>query len=123
MDKSLVAEGLISGMDQLWTVLYNHKYRKLNISTTIVSTLHFYICFVTLTNHLTNVYYDKNYFLLIGTSVANPYCNSVGHSTLAPWMGEHTRVGKILPKTEFKKALKKHPDNIKHPPKNINDYI
>lgn len=56
--------------------------------------------------------------------MANPYHNSVGHSTLAPWMGEHTRVGKTLPKTEFRKAMKKNPDaETKHPLKKINEDI
>lgn len=56
--------------------------------------------------------------------MANPYHNSVGHSTVAPWMGEHTRVGKTLPKTEFRKAMKKNPDaETKHPLKKINEDI
>lgn len=38
-------------------------------------------------------------------------------------MGEHTRVGNVLPKTEDKKAMKKKKDDIKHPPKNINEDI
>ncbi|XP_033970117.1 uncharacterized protein LOC117469770 [Trematomus bernacchii] len=53
---------------------------------------------------------DKSHIaegLISGTSVANPFCTSVRHSTLAPWMGEKTRVGNILPKTEAKKAIKK----------------
>ncbi|KAI4796434.1 hypothetical protein KUCAC02_026986 [Chaenocephalus aceratus] len=61
--------------------------------------------------------------LISGTSVANPFCTSVCHSTLAPWMGEQTRVGNILPKTEAKKALKKKKDDIKHPNMNINEDI
>lgn len=55
--------------------------------------------------------------------MANPFSTSVGHSTLAPWMGEHTRVGNVLPKTEDKKAMKKKKDEIKQPPKNINEDI
>ncbi|XP_067307544.1 uncharacterized protein [Pseudorasbora parva] len=43
--------------------------------------------------------------LISGTTVANPFSTSVRHSTLAPWMGEHTRVGNVLPKTEAKKAM------------------
>lgn len=61
--------------------------------------------------------------LLKGTSVANPYSTTPGHSTLAPWMGENTRVGNILPKTEVKKALKRKPDDIKHPAKKMNEDI
>ncbi|KAK0156411.1 hypothetical protein N1851_000281 [Merluccius polli] len=61
--------------------------------------------------------------LISGTSVANPYSSTPGHSTLAPWMGENTRVGNILPKTEVKKALKRKPDDIKHPGKKINEDI
>ena len=60
---------------------------------------------------------------LIGTFVTNPYPTSVGHSTLAPWMGEHTRVGNILPKTEVKKALKKRTDDHKQPTEKINEDI
>ncbi|XP_055024533.2 uncharacterized protein [Misgurnus anguillicaudatus] len=44
--------------------------------------------------------------LISGESIANPYYTPVCHSTLAPWMGEHTRIGDILPKTEVKKAMK-----------------
>ncbi|XP_077936579.1 uncharacterized protein LOC144383347 [Gasterosteus aculeatus] len=61
--------------------------------------------------------------LISGSSVANPYCLSVGHSTLAPWMGEHTRVGNVLPKTEVKKAMKRKTGDFKHPPKKINEDI
>uniref|UniRef100_A0A8P4FW34 Ubiquitin-like protease family profile domain-containing protein n=1 Tax=Dicentrarchus labrax TaxID=13489 RepID=A0A8P4FW34_DICLA len=61
--------------------------------------------------------------LISGTSVANPYSTTPGHSTLAPWMGENTRVGNILPKTEVKKALKRKPDDIKPPAKKINEDI
>lgn len=56
--------------------------------------------------------------------MANPFCTPVRHSTLAPWMGQHTRVGNILPKTEVKKAMKKRkPDDIKHHPKQMNEDI
>ena len=58
-----------------------------------------------------------------GTSVTNPYHTTIKHSTLAPWMGQHTRLGSILPKTEIKKALKKKPTNINHPAKKINEDI
>lgn len=51
------------------------------------------------------------------------YVSLIGHSTLAPWMGEHTRVGNILPKTEVKKALKKRTDDTKHPTREINEDI
>ncbi|XP_077936546.1 uncharacterized protein LOC144383326 isoform X2 [Gasterosteus aculeatus] len=61
--------------------------------------------------------------LISGSSVANPYCLSVGHSTLAPWMEEHTRVGNVLPKTEVKKAMKRKTGDFKHPPKKINEDI
>ncbi|KAL7396910.1 hypothetical protein ABVT39_013480 [Epinephelus coioides] len=42
-----------------------------------------------------------------GTSTANPFRSRLSYSSLAPWMGKHTRVGNILPKTEIKKGLKK----------------
>ncbi|XP_030581204.1 uncharacterized protein LOC115777435 [Archocentrus centrarchus] len=61
--------------------------------------------------------------LIQGTSVANPYCKTDRHSTLAPWMGAHTRVGNILPKTEVKKVLKKASDDTKHPPEQINEEL
>lgn len=38
-------------------------------------------------------------------------------------MGEHTRVGNVLPKTEVKKAMKRKTGDFKHPPKKINEDI
>uniref|UniRef100_A0A096MFA4 HMG domain-containing protein n=1 Tax=Poecilia formosa TaxID=48698 RepID=A0A096MFA4_POEFO len=35
--------------------------------------------------------------LISGTTVVNPFSTSTHHSTLAPWMGQHTRVGNVLP--------------------------
>lgn len=56
--------------------------------------------------------------------MANPFCTPVRHSTLALWMGQHTRVGNILQKTEVKKAMKKrNPNDIKHHLKQMNEDI
>ncbi|ROJ64739.1 hypothetical protein DPX16_3761 [Anabarilius grahami] len=88
LNKSQIAEGLISALDYI----------------------------VTLINMIVNV---ENF----GTTVANPFSTSVRHSTLAPWMGEHTRVGNVLPKTEAKKTMKKKKDDIKHHPQKINEDI
>lgn len=60
---------------------------------------------------------------LTGTTAANPYSTSTHHSNLAPWMGQQSRSGNILPKTEIKKALTKKTDHSTHPTKNINEDI
>lgn len=65
------------------------------------------------------MYKSKDCVFQIGTSVANPYCKSVHQSTMAPWMGKHTRLRDILPKTEIKKALKEKNDQNKHSPEQI----
>lgn len=46
-------------------------------------------------------------YFLIGTSTANPFRSRLSYSSLASWMGKHTQVGNILPKTEIKQGLKK----------------
>ena len=98
-DRSMIAEGIISGLyyTELSVCYTNNIFEQLHLQCSI--------------------------FLQIGTSVANPYSTSLHHSTLAPWMGEHTRKGNILPKTEVKKAMKKRTDDPKHPPKPINEDI
>lgn len=67
--------------------------------------------------------YLLQHISLKGTTVYNPYCISTHQSTLAPWMGRHTRLGNILPKTEIRKALKKKLDNITHSTRHINKDI
>ncbi|KAK7885891.1 hypothetical protein WMY93_025512 [Mugilogobius chulae] len=58
---------------------------------------------------------------LSGTTT-NPYKQKLSHSTLAPWMGENTRYGNVLPKTEIKKAMGKKRDTaISKAAQNVNE--
>ncbi|KAL2082488.1 hypothetical protein ACEWY4_022306 [Coilia grayii] len=42
-----------------------------------------------------------------GTSSKNPFCRELDYSAFAPWVGEFSRVGPVLPKTEVLKGLSK----------------
>lgn len=44
------------------------------------------------------------------------FCSELTYSGFAPWVGESSRVGPVLPKTEFLKGLSKRLNNVaRHP--------